>query len=220
MSLKPSNKIISLLLGIVGLFLIIFSVYPIAEYEYISRKRFPKILSPLSDSERYSILSTPVKNYKNLKNWSSEYELKTEEKDKGFYTLSVPRLGIKNALVSEGGEDLSKNLIQYPGTAKPGEMGNDVVFGHSVLPVFFDPKNYLTIFSTLPKLKEGDEIIVNTDSVVYKYKIVNMYEVSPDNLDILDQRLDGSYLSLVTCVPPGHPLKPRRLVVKAQLQIL
>jgi LPXTG-site transpeptidase (sortase) family protein len=66
-------------------------------------------------------------------------------------------------------------------------------------------------------MKEDDEIIVKIGDVMYKYKIVKMYEIYPNDLDILDQRQDDAYLSLVTCVPPGHPLKPKRLVVKAKL---
>ncbi len=216
--LKTRLRIISAVLAVSGIALIIFSLYPIVEYEYIARKRFPKLVSPVSSRERHLILFAPQKDYTNVANWSSEYDMnrKTEENN-GKYLLSIPKLGIKDANVFEGGEDLSKGLIQYPGTARPGQIGNSVIFGHSVLPVFFNPKNYISIFSTIPKLKAGDEIFVNSDNVVYKYKIDEMFEVQPDNLDILDQKVNDSYLSLVTCVPPGHPLKPRRLVVRAIL---
>jgi len=42
-----------------------------------------------------------------------------------------------------------------------------------------------------------------------------MVEVEPEDLSILEQRFDDSYLTLVTCVPPGTYL--RRLVVRARL---
>ncbi len=215
---KARLRIISAFLAVLGVALIIFSIYPIVEYEFVSRKRFPRLVSPMSVRERYFILFAPKKDYKDFKNWSSEYELNTSAaENSGKYFLSIPRLGIKNAAVFEGGEDLSKSLIQYPGTSRPGQIGNTVIFGHSILPVFFNPQNYLSIFSTIPKLKMGDEIFVDTDNVKYKYTVSEMFEVEPDNLDILDQKVSNSYLSLVTCVPPGHPLKPRRLVVKAEL---
>lgn len=218
MRLNVKRKWPSILLGICGLLLITVSLYPIVEYEYTSRKKFPSLVSPLSKTERDMILSAPFKNYGILGNWSSEYELeKAQDSYQDKYFISIPRLTINEAEVFVGGEDLSKSLIQYPGTAQPGKIGNTVIFGHSVLPIFFNPKNYMTIFSTLPKLKKGDEIIVKTEDVLYKYEVDNMYEVLPNNLNILDQRLDNSYLSLVTCVPPGHPLKPKRLVVRAKL---
>lgn len=215
--IKTRLRMVSVILFLLGLALIIFSVYPLLEYEYVARKRFPKLVSPMSAPERYLTLLTPQKDYREIQDISSEYEIKIGGEELTEYRLSIPKLKIYDAKVFEGGEDLSKSLIQYPGTAQPGQIGNAVVFGHSVLPVFFNPKNYLSIFSTIPKLRLEDEIIVNMGNVKYKYRVVSMFEVEPDNLEILDQRVDNSYLSLVTCVPPGHPLKPRRLVVKGIL---
>jgi sortase A len=117
--------------------------------------------------------------------------------------------------VELGSMDLKKSLIQYPQTALPGQLGNAVVFGHSVLPQFFNPKSYLTIFSTLFRLKIGDEISINFDGVEYKYKVEEMYEVQPTDLSVLEQRYDGKYLTLITCTPPGTYL--RRLVVKSRI---
>jgi sortase A len=113
--------------------------------------------------------------------------------------------------------DLKKSLIQYPQTALPGQLGNAVVFGHSVLPQFFNPKSYLTIFSTLYKLKQGDEIIINFDKSTYKYIIEEMYEIQPTDFSVLEQRFDNKNLTLITCSPPGTYL--RRLVIKAQLAL-
>lgn len=132
-----------------------------------------------------------------------------------YYSLSIPSLEIFNAVVRVGGEDLSSYLVHYGGTAYPGDFGNAVIFGHSVLPQFFNPKDYMTIFSLLPTLKYGDEIIINFDGVRYRYQVEEMVEVKPDDLSILEQRFDDSYISLVTCVPPGTYL--RRLVVRARL---
>jgi len=133
------------------------------------------------------------------------------------YTLSIPKLGIENAVVAIGEIDIKKSLIQYPGTANPGQPGNTVIFGHSVLPQFFNPKNYLTIFSTLPTLKPADEILVNFDGVIYKYRVEEMVEVSPNDISVLEQRYDDSYITLITCVPPGTFF--RRLIVRGRLAV-
>ena len=217
MARKAHLRMLALILAFFGVLVIILSVYPIIQYEYVSRKRFPRLVSPITEQEHKSILMQSLKDYKELGNWSSEYDLGQGDSDSNEYRLSIPRLKITNAQVYVGGEDLSKSLIQYPGTARPGQIGNTVIFGHSVLPIFFNPKDYLTIFSTIPKLKTGGEIVVNSGSVMYKYLVSEMFEVNPDNLNILDQRYDDSFLSLVTCVPPGHPLNPRRLVVRAKI---
>lgn len=111
--------------------------------------------------------------------------------------------------------DLKKSLIQYPQTALPGQLGNTVIFGHSVLPQFFNPKSYLTIFSTLHKLKQGDEILVDFDNIHYKYKVEEMFEIQPTDLSVLEQRFNNRTLTLITCSPPGTYL--RRLVIKSNL---
>jgi len=134
-----------------------------------------------------------------------------------YYTISIPKLRIKNATVAIGGEDLSKNLIQYPGTALPGRDGNAVIFGHSILPRFYDPKDYIAIFSTLPTLNKGDEIEVNYDGVSFLYRVTDMFEVLPTDIQVLEQDVSDSYLTLVTCTPPGDPRDPKRLIVRAKV---
>ena len=131
------------------------------------------------------------------------------------YTFSIPKLGIHNAKVVVGSDDLSKSLIHYGGSSMPGEYGNAVVFGHSILPQFFDPTNYKAIFSTLHTLKTGDIIEVNSDGVFYKYKIIDFKVVDPIDISVLEQTYDDSYLTVITCTPPGTYWK--RLVVKAKI---
>ena len=102
------------------------------------------------------------------------------------------------------------------GTGLPGEYGTAVVFGHSTLPQFFSPTNYKTIFSLLPTLTIGDEIFVTYDGVQYRYIIFEMVITDPTDLSSLEQRFDDSYLTLITCVPPGTYWK--RLNVRARLE--
>jgi len=132
------------------------------------------------------------------------------------YQLSIPSLGIENASVEDTHTDLKRSLIHYPGTASPGDLGNTVIFGHSVLPQFFNPESYITIFSTLHTLSKGDEIKVYSDGAEFTYTITDMYEVMPDNLTPLAQSYSARNLTLITCTPPGTYL--RRLIVKAELR--
>jgi sortase A len=209
-------KVLAAFMGLTGIGLIIFVTAPILSYEITSRQKYPRLVSPIPPE---SISETLTKDYKNPENWFTQKieENKTETKV-GSYLISIPRLKIKDAQVMVGGEDLSKSLIQIPGTGEPGKIGNTVIFGHSVLPIFFNPSNYLTIFSTLPRMQKNDEMSVNYDGITYKYKVTDMFEVSPSDIQILDQNSDTSYMTLVTCVPPGHPLNPRRLVIRAKIQ--
>lgn len=134
------------------------------------------------------------------------------------YSLSIPKLNINEMQVVIGGNDLDKNLIQYAGTAMPGEYGNPVIFGHSTLPILYNPSNYLTVFTKIPSLKQGDEIIVNYDGIEYKYAVESYHEVKPEQVEVLEQRYDRKTLTLITCVPPGT--YSRRGVILATLEDL
>lgn len=131
------------------------------------------------------------------------------------YSLAIPSLGIKQAVVKVNTDDLTKSLIQYRQTALPGSPGAPIIFGHSTLPQFFNPVNYLTVFSTLPTIKTGADIFVDYSGVQYTYRVSKTYEVKPNDVWILRQDYNQKLLKLVTCVPPGTKL--RRLVVEAQL---
>jgi len=216
-----------------GLSIIIWAAYPIMAFEIFLTPKFSVLIKPIPEG----VIAEAMENrnidnpsailgvtdtfaetdYTKASNWFPKSPQRREEKEGGGdYTLSIPKLNIKDALVSVGGEDLNKSLIHYGGTGFPGEYGNAVIFGHSVLPAFFDPKNYRTIFSTLPTLANGDEIFTTYDGVTYRYVVWEMRVVSADDISVLEQKYDTSYVSLVTCVPPGTYWK--KLIVKGRLE--
>ncbi len=207
---------------LVGFFLLANGILPIISYQIRYAPRFSPIYSPIPEGDfwrsSFAASAQESKDYTLIGSWFIERPgLEREDLDKeiSYYNLAIPVLGIKNAIVHVGGEDLKKELVQYPNTAVPGEFGNTVIFGHSVLPQFFNPENYITIFSTLFKLKNGDEIIVHYDGVRYVYRVEDIFEVLPTDLTVLSQRFEGKMLTLITCTPPGTYL--RRLVVRARL---
>lgn len=131
------------------------------------------------------------------------------------YSLSIPKLNVNNAKVTVGGEDLSRSLVHYLPQSLPGEPGKVAIFGHSTLPSLYNVKDYKTIFTYLPSLEKGDKIYVKLNDVTYEYEITSMYVVKPEQVSVLEQKTDGSYLTLVTCVPPGTYWE--RLVVESKL---
>lgn len=214
------KKIIAFSFLIIGLLFFLSAVIPILQYQIEYSIKFNQIISPLSVNYSLSgsILGESGTDFTQLSNWFIDGQTNLSDNStlqKTKYTISIPKLKIDNAVVEVGSLDLKKSLIQYPQTALPGQFGSPVVFGHSVLPQFFNPKSYLTIFSTLYKLKQSDQILINFDNVEYKYLVEEMYEVLPADLSVLEQRFDGRYLTLITCTPPGTYL--RRLVIKARI---
>ncbi len=194
-----------------GMLLLGLVAWPILTFEMFLTPKFSGIVSPIPDNQVLGVQTDLTQ----ASNWFPAASPQSFSSKATSYSLSIPKLGIKDAAIIIGSQDLSKSLIQWGGTAAPGEFGNTVIFGHSVLPAFFDPKNYMTIFSTLPTLKDRDEIIVYFDGITYRYQIFEMKVVDPKDLSVLEQRFDDSYISLVTCVPPGTYWK--RLIVKAKL---
>ena len=134
------------------------------------------------------------------------------------YELSIPKLNIKKAKVSVGGDDLTKSLIHYLPQSLPGEYGNVAIFGHSTLPQLYNPKDYKTIFTYLSSLEKGDKIYINIGELEYNYEVTGSFIVKPSEISVLEQKKDASYLTLITCTPPGTYWE--RLVVSAKLSQL
>jgi sortase A len=132
------------------------------------------------------------------------------------YYLSIPSLGIDNAYVSTTDNNVNLHLVHFPGTAIPPNTGNTAIFGHSTLPQWFDPRNPKAIFATLHTLKVGNIITTTVGGRLFTYKIINIRIVEADETSYLAQDPDGSYLSIITCTPPGTTWK--RLVIKAKLE--
>jgi sortase A len=132
------------------------------------------------------------------------------------YTLSIPKIKIDNAEVSAIDTDLSSHLVHFPGTALPPMKGNAVIFGHSTLPQLYNPTNYKTIFANIHNLIIGDKLLIKVNEALYTYKIISISIVDAENTSYLTQQSDDTYLTIVTCTPPGTVWK--RLIIKSKLE--
>jgi len=223
-SVNKKKKYLSLVFLFSGLLLLAFVTVPIIKFQLQYSTNLKQIINPLSlkSYNRNSSVLGDNTDYTQLSNWFTNDSISSSNNlsvnDNGAkYFLTIPKLGIKEATVIIGSTDLKSSLIQYPQTALPGQLGNTVIFGHSVLPQLFNPKSYVSIFATLHTLKIGDEIIISYDGSVYKYVVSEMFEVKPDDFSVLEQRYNDKTLSIITCSPPGTYL--RRLVVRAEIAL-
>ncbi len=210
--------IISFLLIAAGSLLLVWVGWPIVSFSFIRETFLGATISPIADSGGSISTKTvapivlaaisetvgPVSSdFTNANAWFPTLPQKKVVTPVNSYTVSIPKLGIKDATVVIGGDALGLRLVHYGGTGLPGDYGNSVVFGHSTLPQFYNPKSYTSIFSTLPTLKEDDDVLVTYDGITYQYKVFRMVVLSPNDLSMLAQQYDDSYFTLVTCVPPG-----------------
>jgi sortase A len=197
------------LLGSIIIFVFLFSYFSYFIYSNSKLSRLVETDTTVYTGQDYRLISSWLGDKAKAYNFGKDLPPTLT------YEITIPKLGINNAKVMKNHEDLSLSLVHFPQTADPGEPGNTVIFGHSVLPIFFNPDNYLTIFSTLFKLDKGDKIYVRHAGKLFEYGVSDMFEVGPDDIQILEQNSSGSVLTLVTCAPPGHPAKPKRLIVRA-----
>jgi sortase A len=124
--------------------------------------------------------------------------------------VRIPRFGDAFVVpVIEGvrPEDLAQGLGHYPGTAKPGDVGNFAVAGHRV--THGEP------FRDLPEMREGDEVIVETADAIYTYQLDTDPDdlvVQPDDTWVLDPvpgegrdtEPDQARITLTTCAELFH----------------
>lgn len=109
-------------------------------------------------------------------------------------------------------QGLQTGVVQLKGTALPGEVGNVFISGHSsYLP--FAKGDYKQVFATLPNTKLGDQIFIIHGGTLYTYKVENVFETKPTEIEIMKQSTD-SVLTLSTCVPIGTAT--RRFIVQAK----
>lgn len=231
--LKKSFRIISVSLFAVGFLIAVYIFFPLISWQIYFQEAFASqnIITPIPKSILVgpSIIENLIANakntiysidYTNAENWFQGLDRsklgKKEIPKVSSFTLSIPKIQIDNALVSTVDNNVGIHLVNYQGTPIPGDLGNAVIFGHSTLPQLFNPKDYKTILANAYKLKIDDEIMAYVNGVSYLYKIYNITVVDPSDTSLFSQSFDNSYITLVTCTPPGTVWK--RLIVKAVLE--
>lgn len=172
--------------------------------------------SSLQDFVKNSVHELMQTNSSDAATWFPGYTSPTTQSlSHHVFFLSIPKLGISNAIVSNVDNDLDKHLVNFGGTAFPPANGNSVVFGHSTLPQWFNPHDYKAIFATVHTLQTNDKLIVTDNGISYNYLIDKITIVDADDTSALAQQYDDSYLTLITCTPPGTVWK--RLVIHSRL---
>jgi sortase A len=121
--------------------------------------------------------------------------------------LMIPRLSAELYVVEgDGPAELRRGPGHIRQTVMPGVRGNCVIAGHRD-----------THFRILKDIRKGDDIVIQTRTGEYLYRVKNMRVISPKNLGPLKPTSDAE-LNLITCYPFYYVgSAPRRFVVEAQL---
>jgi len=146
--------------------------------------------------------------------------LPTVDYDKGDFFLNIDKISVNAPVIPDVDgankevyfSSLQKGVAHMSGTAKPGEKGNVVLFGHSNY-YENDPGLYKQIFKNLDDMESGDNINIRYLGQDYNYTVIKQQIVKPEDTWVISAPYD---LTLITCWPPGTIEK--RLIIFANLQ--
>lgn len=132
--------------------------------------------------------------------------------------IEIPAINLSTAVsnptstvIATLDQELLKGAVRYPTSAKLGEMGNVVLFGHSsYLPVVINQA--YKAFNDIQKLKVGDTVIVYSSGTAYTYAVRTVEKESTNTAGV-PLKVDGRVLTLSTCDSFGA--KSDRFVVTA-----
>jgi LPXTG-site transpeptidase (sortase) family protein len=135
-------------------------------------------------------------------------------------SISIPSIKLETVVANPVTTDvatldgeLDKGAVRYPASAKPGEQGNVIVFGHSsYLPLVKNPA--YKAFNGIQNLEIGESIIVKGLGHQYVYRVVSVYSANAGT-DGIPLTVEGSMLTLATCDSFGKVSD--RFIVTAEL---
>ena len=135
--------------------------------------------------------------------------------------IEIPKINLSAVVVNPTittvavlDKELLKGAVRYPTSAKLGEDGNVVLFGHSsYLPVVGN-QAYKT-FNEIQKLVVGDSITVYSSDTAYTYRVRSVVKEVANGNTAVPLSVAGKILTLVTCNSFGA--KEDRFVVTAEL---
>lgn len=135
----------------------------------------------------------------------------------GMALIRIPKFGKKYRFVIVEGtspEDLRRGPGHYPKTAMPGKTGNFVVSGHRT--------TYSAPFNKVDLLKDGDEILIDTRTTQYVYKVTRSQVVAPTRVEVTapvpfhpGRKPKKKLITLTTCHPKYSAAQ--RLIVFGEL---
>lgn len=201
-------------------------IFPLVAEDFLQKiSHRPQILgdfTQLPDNQAPVILTDSSLDYGNLENWFTSQPTVAHQQTHAEYILEIPQLKIFNAVVKVGGVDIDENLVQFNSDVEIGGFGTPVIFGHSTLRQFYNPKEsnkkrYKSIFSLIMTLKKDDLIYIKQGTITYTYKVTEKKEVPADDPYILAQNPQIRQLKLVTCTPEGTFI--RRGIITAELML-
>ena len=133
--------------------------------------------------------------------------------------IEIPKVNISAIILNPTAIDIAvldkellRGAVRYPTSAKLGETGNVVLFGHSSYLPIVGNQAYKT-FNGIQKLVAGDIVTVYSSAAAYAYRVRSV-EVKNTTIDGIRLSTAGRMLTLVTCNSFGA--KEERFIITAE----
>ncbi len=171
------------------------------------------VMPPASAATAAAVVADPIVSMDSLGSRSitvAELPIKIEIPR---INLSATILNATTTVVTVLDEALLKGAVRYPTSARLGETGNMILFGHSSYLPIVGNQAYKT-FNGIQKLSEGDAVVVYSSDKAYTYRVKSISKESANDASI-PLLVSGSVLTLATCDSFGA--KTDRFVVVADL---
>ena len=119
--------------------------------------------------------------------------------------IAIPAISLAASIANPATTDvgildgfLLKGAVRYPTSAKLGQIGNVVLFGHSSYLPIVGNQAYKT-FDGIQKLAAGDVITVYSTDAAYTYRVRSVSKESAASDAGIPLSVAGRVLTLVTC---------------------
>lgn len=210
---SKKTKIIILTLLIVSILLcLIYFYYPSIVY-FIETNCNITIFSKTNIIEKQIKPNDSVNNkIKNIQINYKDNKIYAQKTDINDFMINIPKIGVESIIISGSEESiLDKGIWHLDSSATPDHKGgNIVIMGHRWQYMPPDPRT----FYLLDKLEKDDEILLNYQYNLYKYKVEEKKVVKPEDIGIYRQN-NKDQVTLITCDPIYST--ENRLVIIASL---
>jgi LPXTG-site transpeptidase (sortase) family protein len=185
------NNLLSLVVLIVGLYLIIWPFIPKLDFWWQSARHYnPPLVTAIAKAKKPNSVPAPADN-----------------------TLIIPALHMQQTVYDGPAyASLDKGVWHSPTSSTPDKGSNTVMAGHR-----FTYRGYVrgaSTFYSLDQLKVGDQIVLFWKTVRYDYRVSDILIVPPTQTSIENSTAQPR-LTLYTCTPLWTSIS--RLIVQADL---
>ncbi len=153
--------------------------------------------------------------FANMPVYPSDNRLFVPRINKNVPLVEVPSHRNWNQLETNIQGGLRDGVVVHPVSHEPGAYGNFFVTGHSSY-YKWDPGRFKDVFALLHEVKEGDVIDIYWEGQKFEYQIHTKKVIPPTEISVLNQPVDQSIITLMTCTPVGT--NKNRLILVGDLK--